>query len=103
MIVLAAKLEVREQNSDFSASNDQDDKYQEKEAENVVIVIHPDRGKDIIEFNEAGTKRQNTSHTQGKGQAHEPRLIRDLTWAAASLYWESNRVLFVSKKGAEKN
>lgn len=55
-------LEIAHDNRDFCAGDDENDEDNEKKAENVVILVKPNGGKDEEKLDEHGAKWQNTAN-----------------------------------------
>ena len=103
MVVFVAQLEIVEQQGDFRTSDDQNTKYQEKESENVVVIVHPYRSQDEIELDKASSKRQNSADHESEWCAHEPRLVWDLSRNARGLHWKFNCILLVPIVSTQKD
>ena len=57
-VVLGAELEVAEEDGQLSASHGQDDADEESDPEDVVELLHPDRGEDEEELDIGGSEWQ---------------------------------------------
>jgi hypothetical protein len=76
-------LEICEQHSNFGACGEQDQKDKEQEPKDVVVIVHPYGLHHVVQFDKARIKGQNPSNRQGEGNAHEPRLVGNLSRDAA--------------------
>jgi hypothetical protein len=102
MVIFVAELKIVEKQCNFRAGNDENEEHQQEEAKNIVIIVHPHRRHDKVEFNKARSERQNSSNHQRKGHTHEPRLIRDLPRNARGFDGVLDGFLLVSKVGSQK-
>lgn len=78
-MILAAELEVDHDDRNFRAGDDKYEQDDEKEGEEVVDLLQPDRGEDKEKFNEDGTEGQDTAEEDRKERIQVPHLRRDGT------------------------
>lgn len=76
---LAAQLEVAHHNGDFGTGQNENDKYNQQEAKQIVELVQPDRGKDEEKFNEDSSERKDTAHQNREDGLHVPDLIWHLS------------------------
>lgn len=79
VVILGAQLEVAEHHRDVRAGDDEDDEYEHKEPEHVVVLAHPQGLQDEEHLDENRAVREDASHRDGEAAPQEPRLVRDLT------------------------
>ena len=96
-VVLCAELEVAQDNCDLGTRYQEDNVGQQEEAENVVVLIHPQRAHDKEELNKARTEGEDASHQTGDSALEVPGLGRDLARDGGGYHGVLIRIHLVAK------
>lgn len=78
MVVLSTKLEIAEHHGDVCTGDDEYDEHQEQEAEDIVVVAHPEGLQNEEHLDEDSTVGQDPSDRDSEAAPEEPWLVWDL-------------------------
>ena len=73
VVVLGAELEVDEHHRDLGARRYKDEEHEQREAEHVVVLVHPHGGEDEEELDKAGAEGKDAAnqHLVQQSMKHE--------------------------------
>lgn len=85
-------MEVTQQYSCFTASDDQDNSDQEQKAKHVIKLMRPDRIEDEEELDEDATERQDSTHQDTRCRTGVDQLRRYLPRDLIGTHWVLDRL-----------
>lgn len=103
MIVLAAQLEIAENDGYLRTRYNQDHENEGQKPEYVIKLVEPHRCEDEEELNEYGTEGENAADKNCEDLVHVPGLLRDLTWDLVGPDWIFNSLFLETKVRAHEH
>ena len=102
-MILGTELVVHEEDGDLGAGEEEDDVHDEGEAEDVVVLVHPQRGHDEEQLNVGGGEGDHTGEGDGEVGVEEKAGVGDGTGDGGSDGGVVDGLLLVAKVGTEED
>ena len=103
VIILTTKLEVSQDDCDFSTSNNEDEEDEKKETKNVVVSIQPNSGEDEEELKEDSTKGEDTSKRNSDDILHVKRKFVGVARNSCRLNGDGDGIRTISKNSTDED